>query len=180
MLTLASSSQTRAEILRANGISFNQIKLNFKEEVERVGTPSKYVLDVVKSKQKEFFDIYPDMQNVLFADSIVSIEDKIFGKAKYEKDALDMLLAQSGNIVSVFSAMLFCSQKFEMISVNETKFEFLKFEENDLNFYLQSNEWQGKAGAMMIEGFNKKYIKSYSGYLSNARGLCVEILKAFL
>lgn len=180
MIILASTSQTRAEILRQSGIKFNQIKLNFKENVKYLENPSKYVLDVVNSKKGEFLSIYPDKKDVLFADSIVSVDNRIFGKAKDENDALDMLLAQSRNVVSVFSAMIFYGEKFEIISVNETKFEFLKFDEKDLNLYLKSGNWQGKAGAMMIEGFNKKYIKKYFGYLSNARGLCVEILKAFL
>lgn len=180
MITLVSSSQTRAEILKENGIEFNQVKLNFKEEISKKYSPDKYVLEVVKSKQKEFIESNLCAKNALFADSIVSSNGKIFGKAKNENEAREMLIAQSGGIVSVFSAMLFCGENFEIISINETKFRFYDFKEDDINKYLQSNDWQGKAGAMMIEGFNKKYIKDYSGYLSNARGLCVEILKAFL
>lgn len=180
MLTLVSSSQTRAEILKENGIEFNQIKLNFKEDVFKDHSPYKYVLEVVKSKQKEFIEANLSAKNILFADSIVSVNGKTFGKAKNENEAREMLLEQSGNITSVFSAMLFCGENFEIISVNETKFRFYDFKKDDINEYLQSNKWRGKAGAMMIEGFNKKYIKDYSGYLSNARGLCVEILKAFL
>ena len=38
----------------------------------------------------------------------------------------------------------------------------------------------GKAGAIMVEGFCKPYIKSVDGYESTAMGLCVEKLLPYL
>lgn len=46
--------------------------------------------------------------------------------------------------------------------------------------YLNSNEWEGKAGACMVEGFCKKYIENVIGYESTAMGLTVENIKEFL
>ena len=59
-------------------------------------------------------------------------------------------------------------------------YKFKKFDEHDLNEYIKNNEWQGKAGAMTIENFNKKYIISQHGETSTAMGLNLKILKAFL
>ena len=60
--------------------------------------------------------------------------------------------------------------------IDETIYKFKKFNEKDLNNYLDSNEWKGKAGACMVEGFCKKYIESVRGYESTAMGLCIESL----
>ena len=56
----------------------------------------------------------------------------------------------------------------------------LKFDEDDLERYIASNLWRDKAGAMMIEGFNKKYIKYQKGNKPTAMGLDIVNLKAFL
>lgn len=180
MLILASSSQTRAEILRKEGTQFRQICFDYIENIPKNLPPQKYVLQIVLSKQAQFLDVYKDLDEILFADSIVFAGGEILTKAKNQRQAAYMLQAQSGKNASVFTAMIFKSAKFNLISVNETAFEFSEFEQNDLNFYLKSKQWQGKAGAMMIEGFNKKYIKSQKGSTNNAKGLNSEILKAFL
>ena len=53
-------------------------------------------------------------------------------------------------------------------------------QEDDLERYLDSGEWQGKAGACMVESFCRRYIKEVRGYESTAMGLSVEVLKPFL
>jgi septum formation protein len=57
---------------------------------------------------------------------------------------------------------------------------FDTFDTQDLERYLESGEWRGKAGACMVEGFCKPYIKEVKGYESTAMGLSVEVLQAFL
>ena len=64
--------------------------------------------------------------------------------------------------------------------ISTTRYEFDYFSSADLNAYLESGDWIGKAGAIMVEGFAKKYIKSCSGYESTAMCFCVEKLLAFL
>ena len=49
-----------------------------------------------------------------------------------------------------------------------------------MDLYINSGECFGKAGAIMVEGFCKPYIKSVKGYESTAMGLCVEKLKAYM
>ena len=74
------------------------------------------------------------------------------------------------------------SQNFKNIyfAVGVHPDERTKFDENELEIYIKSGDWRGKAGAMMIEGFNKKFILAQDGMSSTARGLSAEILKAFL
>ncbi|MBE2983964.1 septum formation inhibitor Maf [Campylobacter sp. RM9344] len=181
MLTLASSSQTRAKILTENGIKFKQISFDFNEnDVSDQCEPHIYVQNVVKSKKEQFLKLYPDVKNVIFADSCVACDGKILGKAKNKQDAINMLNLQSGNIASVFTAMIFLAEDFEFINVSETAYKFANFKEEDIKEYIKNGEYKDKAGAMMVEGFNKKYIIKQIGNTSTARGLNVELLKAYL
>ena len=55
-----------------------------------------------------------------------------------------------------------------------------EFDKDALEEYLNGSDWEGKAGACMVEGFCKDYIKEVRGYESTAMGLCVEKLLPFL
>jgi septum formation protein len=76
--------------------------------------------------------------------------------------------------------MIYKSKSIELIDISITSYEFKKFEEDDLLNYLKSGECFGKAGAIMVEGFCKPYIKSVKGFESTAMGLSIEKLIPFL
>ena len=180
MITLASSSPTRTNLLKNAGIEFKQISCSFDESmIAKSLKPEIYVQNVVKAKKEQFLKANEELFNLLFADSCVACGGKILGKAKDENEALAMLNLQSGNECSVYTAMIFLGE-FELINVSKTTYKFAKFSEQDLKSYLESGEWRGKAGAMTIENFNKKYIISQHGETSTAMGLNLKILKAFL
>lgn len=181
MIFLASSSQTRAEILKQSGINFEQIFFNYDEGgVDKNLPPHVYVQKIVATKKEQFLKANSGVKNVVFADSVVVCGDKILGKAKDEKEALEMLKMQSENTARIVTAMIFLGEKFELFNVSFAEYKFAKFDEADLQNYLSDNIWRGKAGAMTIENFNKKYILSQNGETSTAMGLNVKILKAFL
>ena len=180
MINLVSNSITRAEILRNAGIEFNQISFDFDETLVAKTNPLSYSYQVANLKKEQFLAKNEALPNLLFADSSVICGGEIFGKAKNDDEAYAMLKAQSGTKVSVATAMIFLSSQKSLINLSFTTYEFDKFDEADLRDYIASKDYVGKAGAMMIEGFNKKYILSQIGHTSTARGLNVEILKAFL
>ncbi len=88
-----------------------------------------------------------------------------------------MLELQSGSETSVITCMIFKSKEKEIIDISITTYTFDKFKEDDIKQYIESEECFGKAGAIMVEGFCKPYIKTVKGYESTAMGLCVEKLK---
>lgn len=181
MIFLASSSQTRAEILRQSGINFEQIFFNYDEGgVDKNLPPYIYVQKVVAAKKEQFLKANSGAKNVVFADSVVVCGGKILGKAKDKKEAFKMLKMQSENTARIVTAMIFLGEKFELFNVSFAEYKFAKFDEADLQNYLSGDLWRGKAGAMTIENFNKKYILSQNGETSTAMGLNVKILKAFL
>jgi len=67
-----------------------------------------------------------------------------------------------------------------MNNISVTYYNFKIFKSVDLESYLESNLWQGKADSCMVEGFFKKYIKSVHGHESRAMGLNVERLLGWM
>ena len=181
MIILASSSVTRAKVLRDHGVKFEQVFFDYDEGgVDKNLPPHIYVQKIVAAKKEQFLKANENAKNVVFADSVVVCGGKILGKAKDEKEALKMLQIQSGSTARIVTAMIFLGEKFELINVSFAEYKFAKFDEADLQNYLSGDLWQGKAGAMTIENFNKKYILSQNGETSTAMGLNAKILKAFL
>lgn len=181
MIILASSSVTRANVLQDHGVKFEQVSFDYDESgVDKNLPPHVYVQKIVAAKKEQFLKANENVKNVVFADSIVVCDGKILGKAKDEQEALKMLQMQSGSTARIVTAMIFLGEKFELFNVSFTEYKFAKFDEADLLNYLSGDLWQGKAGAMTIENFNKKYILSQNGETSTAMGLNVKILKAFL
>jgi len=180
MLTLASSSPTRAKILKDFGIEFQQTNCNFNEESIHADSAKSFVYLSCKGKMNLCEQKHGINPPLLCADTVVSVNDKILRKAKNKDDAKNILLKQSNNEVSILTCMMYKSEKLSFIDISATKYIFDKFDENEMERYLESNEWQGKAGACMVEGFCKKYIKEVIGLESNAMGLQIEKLLPFL
>ena len=72
------------------------------------------------------------------------------------------------------------TKDFYLCDVSATYYQFTLFEPKDLEDYLNSGLWDGKAGGCMVEGFCKKYIAEVQGYESTAMGLNTNILQKLL
>ncbi|MGH2327332.1 septum formation inhibitor Maf [Campylobacter taeniopygiae] len=183
MLILASSSSSRAKLLREENIEFKQITFNYDENLNKNILASLYVQNVVIQKEKQFFAAFEkDFENgtVLFADSIVCVGDKILTKAKDKNEAYEMLALQDGKSVSILSAFLLVNTQKRVFSLSKTTLYFRKFDENALRDYVENNLFQGKAGCIMHEGFHGQFIKKQIGNSSTALGLDIQTLKAYL
>ena len=173
MLILCSSSTTRAKLLKNVGIEFIQKKCEFDEESIKSNDPYEFVMLASLGKFKECLKCFKN-ENILTADTVVTDGKNILRKAKTKEDAKRILLAQSDKEIKIVTSM-WIRFNFQIFGrVDETIYEFREFDKKDLENYLNSNEWMGKAGACMVEGFCKKYIKNVKGYESTAMGLCVE------
>ena len=180
-LRLCSQSPSRALILQNAGIDFIQSPVDFPEDNIIASSPKNFVYQATLGKYQmalKAFD-YTQMP-LLCADTVVTSANKILRKAKDIDEAREILMTQSGNITSIISCMIYKSSRYEIMDISSTDYLFLPFDEEDLEAYLSSGEWEGKAGACMVEGFCKPYIKEVRGYESCAMGLSVEKLKPWL
>ena len=181
MLRLCSSSQTRAMLLGEAGIEFFQESKDFDEDSIIATSPKNFVYQATLGKYeanlKKFgCEDFP----LLVGDTVVTSQNQILRKAKCIDDARNILMTQSGSITSIISCMIYQTPQKKLIDISQTDYIFDTFNLDDLDNYLDSGEWRGKAGACMVEGFCKSYIKEVRGYESTAMGLNTDILKVWL
>ena len=171
MIRLASSSPTRADLLRSAGVDFIQQSVDFDEDSIIASTPKNFVYQATIGKYEANLKAfgYEDLP-LLVADTVVTSMGKILRKAKSIDDARDILLTQSGNITTIITAMIYQSKSMKIVDISKTDYIFDTFDPEDIERYLLAGEW-------MVEGFCKRYIKSVNGNESTAMGLNLEILR---
>lgn len=177
MLILCSQSPSRALLLEKFGVDFEQKPVDFDEDAITTNEAKNFVYLASKGKLEMAEQRYGLATPLLTADSVIATaEGMILRKPKDREDARRILGLQSGARISIISALHYKSQERLFIDISATHYHFAPFEEHDLEAYLESGAWQGKAGGCMVEGFCKKYIRKVVGYESTAMGLQVEAL----
>ncbi len=181
MLRLCSTSITRADLLFNANVEFTQNGVDFDEEQIVANSPKNFVYQATMGKYRAALKAFDfNEMPLLVADTVVTSQNQILRKARCVDDARNILMTQSGQITSIVTCMIYKSSALELIDISSTDYLFEKFDMDDLDRYLDSGDWRGKAGACMVEGFCKSYIKEVRGFESCAMGLSVEVLKTYL
>ncbi|HIP13740.1 MAG TPA: septum formation inhibitor Maf [Arcobacter sp.] len=176
-LCLCSSSESRALLLNNFSIDFVQKSVVYDEEQITTTVAKDFVYTASKGKLEAAVREFGLDIPLLCADTVIAAHDgSILRKAKDVEDARRILNIQSGSTISIISSLHYKSKTLAFSDISATHYHFSTFEEEDLEAYLASGLWQGKAGGCMVEGFCKKYIRSVDGYESTAMGLQVECL----
>ena len=181
MIHLASNSQSRALLLKKFNINFLQKAPQYNEELIETKNAKDFAYIASKGKLESAIKEFGLNTPLLTADSVIlSANGELLRKPKSIDDAKRILELQSGSSMAIISAMHYKTKNFYFSDVSATHYNFFKFNTNELEAYLQSNLWNGKAGGCMVEGFCKKYIKSVEGNESTSMGLNVERLLAWI
>jgi septum formation protein len=107
------------------------------------------------------------------ADTLISIDNEILGKPKDREDAKNMLLRFSGRSHQVITSVALYNGKQKTISSKtvSTNVTFTAFSEEELEWYLNTGEWQEVAGSYKIQGLASCFISKIEGSFSNVVGL---------
>lgn len=121
---------------------------------------------------------FPD-DLILAADTIVTLDQKIFGKPHNYAEAIKILKILSGREHEVITAIALFHNKiyFKDIWHVITKVTMRKLDKKEIINYVNKGEPFGKAGAYAIQGQGGAFIKSYSGCYNNVVGLPTSTLK---
>jgi len=168
--------------LKEAGVEFVQSPVDFDEEalLRAYDDPKEFVCAVARGKLQKAMERYGLDIPIVAADTVVTAGGEILRKAADEEEARAILKKQSGNKVDIVSCMIYADKGGTIEDLDVTSYTFASFDPEDLERYIQSGQWRGKAGACMVEGFCKKYIKDVQGRQSTAMGLQVEKLKEIL
>ncbi len=180
-ICLCSSSESRALLLNRFGVGFVQKLPDYDEDQITTTIAKDFVYIASKGKMEAAVKEFGLEMPLLCADSVIMASDgSILRKPKNIEEARRILTIQSASTISIVSSLHFKTKDLLLVDTSVTHYHFSKFEEEDLEAYLESGLWQGKAGGCMVEGFCKKYILFVDGNESTAMGLQVEVLLPWL
>jgi septum formation protein len=109
---------------------------------------------------------------ILAADTVVGLGRRILPKAESQQDAKDCLSLLSGRSHWVYSSVcLVAPDGSKTTRCVETKLRFKRLSRDDMESYLKSEEWKGKAGGYAIQGRAEAFVRQLSGSHSAVIGL---------
>jgi len=171
-LVLASASPRRLDLLRQVGLEPATIDpADIDETPHARELPRAYALRMACAKLDVVRQRHPDAL-VLAADSVVVCGRRILPKTETEAEARDCLLKMSGRRHRVLGGVAVAGPDGKVRTrLIETIVRFKRLEIADIDAYLASGEWQGKAGGYAIQGRAAAFVAFLSGSYSNVVGL---------
>jgi septum formation protein len=172
-LVLASTSPRRAEILHDAGISFVVVASAVDETPIPGESPSELVQRLANAKAELAAARAVGPAIILAADTVVTLEGRIFGKPHSAGDARHMLENLSGRTHAVVTGVtLIRLPDAERRSfVESTLVHFAQLSAEEITRYLATEEPHDKAGAYAIQGRAGRYIPRIEGDYFNVVGL---------
>jgi septum formation protein len=178
-LILASASPRRADLLRAAGIEVDVRPADVDESIRPAEPPGDYVCRVAFAKARAISEGLPE-RLVLGADTTVVVDGEILGKPGDADDARRMLRLLSGrpHVVMTGVALLGRNGKGAVAdtAVASTTVEFAPLSDQEIDWYVATDEPMGKAGAYAIQGLASRFVTRVEGSYSNVVGLPVALV----
>lgn len=181
-LILASGSPRRKELLGQAGIPFVVKPSEVDEEnAELAGEPEQKAERLAWLKASDVAEKYREGL-VLGADTIVVLEDTIFGKPKDDEDAVRMLTLLSGRRHRVITgiAILDVVGGRSITGHEVTWVTFARLSPEEIRAYVHTGECRGKAGAYAVQGIGALLVERIEGCYSNVVGLPLMRLRRML
>ncbi|WP_373503824.1 Maf family nucleotide pyrophosphatase [Aestuariivirga sp.] len=175
---LASASPRRLQLLERVGLVPDLLNPADVDEIPlKRETPRKLSVRLAREKAEHALDM-PLVRAlgpntfVLAADTVVGLGRRILPKAETEEQARDCLSLLSGRSHWVYSTVCLIAPGNKVSTrCVETKVRFKRFSREDLDSYIASDEWRGKAGGYAIQGRAEAFVRMLTGSHSAVIGL---------
>lgn len=181
-IILASASPRRTEILNQLGLDFQVIPSEVSEVIPEKSTAPQEL--VTKLALHKAFDVARKLERglVIGADTLVVLEDTIFGKPSGPAEAVKMLSMLDGKIHSVYTGIAIVQVPSGQTEVgySETKVKFRTLSKEEIQSYVATGEPLDKAGAYGIQGKGGVLVEGIEGCYFNVVGLPLSKLAEML
>lgn len=177
-LVLASGSPRRLTLLDQIGIVPDALRpASIDETPERAEHPRKLAVRLARQKAEAARALIADHQEladayILAADTVVSVGRNVFGKPQFVEEAVETLQRLSGRSHKVTTAVHILTPDDTVLKrVVVTKVRFKRLRREEIDAYVASREWIGKAGGYAIQGVAGSFVKGIVGSYTNVVGL---------
>jgi nucleoside triphosphate pyrophosphatase len=177
---LASASPRRRSLLRDAGYEFEIDPADIDETPPRGLLPSKVAVYLAEEKAKAIATLHPEAV-ILAADTVVAFGDTLLGKPKDPADAKKMLQLLAGTTHLVITGVCVMRQSPEFVQSTRvmSAVKMRQLTPGEIDRYVQSNEWEGKAGGYGIQD-RDPFVVRQSGSHTNIVGLPMSATRQLL
>lgn len=182
-LILASSSPRRRSLMREYGYDVELLAPTVEEPslIETGGSPAQraqalsYFKAASVARHREF-------GWVIGGDTVVALGDEVFGKPVDRDDAGRILGRLAGTTHEVLTglAIIDAGSSRRLISHDVTLIEMRSLSSAEMEAYLDTEAWVGKAGAYGIQDHGDAFVTNISGSFTNVVGMPMELLAGML
>lgn len=171
-LILASASPRRLDLLAQIGIAPDTISpADIDESPLKAELPRYLAARLAEAKSRAVAADHAGAY-VLGADTVVACGRRALPKAEDEAQARTCLMQLSGRRHRVYGGVcLITPDGAARTRIIMTAVHFKRLTAVELDRYLSSGEWQGKAGGYAIQGYAARFVKQINGSYSNVVGL---------
>jgi septum formation protein len=176
-LVLASTSPQRRSILEQLRIPFEVVAPTYVEHDPPDADPTELVLRHAEGKARS---VHADGRVTLGVDTTVVLDGRVYGKAADAEEAARMLRELSGRTHTVVSGLCLLGAGDDVLAHERTDVTFRHVSEETLAAYVESGEWEGRAGAYAIQGLGGRLVERIEGDYLNVVGLPGALLVSVL
>lgn len=170
---LASASSRRKELLSIYIKDFNIVPADIDETIPDNIKLEEAPLFIAKAKADAVIKNIKDNEIIITADTIVLLDNKVYGKPKNKDDAYNMIKTLSGRTHKVITGVCCYSKdnniKIEFLDV--TNVTFINISDEIIKKYLDNAEYMDKAGAYAVQGIASMFVEKIEGSYDNVVGL---------
>ncbi|MDR0442573.1 MAG: Maf family protein [Treponema sp.] len=183
-IILASSSARRQDYFKLLGLPFSILPALIDESRIKEANPLKLTSELAVKKVEKVIEIMKDRlpRWICGADTVISLGGKIFGKPADREEAAKMLAKFQGRQHKVTTSIALFNGREGKIDCRQAScaVSFAPLSDIEIKWYLDTNEWQGVAGAYRIQGLAACFITKIQGCPSTVAGLPLQEFYAML
>jgi septum formation protein len=172
-MLLASTSPQRRAILTQLRIPFEAVAPTYVEHDPPDADPVALVCAHAQGKARS---VHRAGRVTLGVDTTVHLDGVVYGKSAGAAAAGRMLAELSGRTHTVLSGLCLIGGDFEVTGHEITEVTFRTLTRADIDHYVASGEWEGRAGAYAIQGLGGRLVSRIVGDYLNVVGLPAALL----
>jgi septum formation protein len=169
-LILASTSPARQGLLRAVGLRFEVMAPKVDESVPAGTSVADAVALLAERKARAIAKVRPEAL-VLAADQLVSLDGEALGKPPDREHARAQLRRLMGRDHEIVTGVHLLGPEVDVGHVETTRLRIRVLAPEELERYLDLEEWRGCAGGYRVEGAGQALFERIDGDRTNVQGL---------
>ena len=172
-LVLASTSPQRRAILEQLRISFTAVPPAYVEHDPPDADPALLVREHAEGKARS---IHSSGEVTLGVDTTVHLGGRVYAKPGDSDEARAMLGELAGHTHEVVSGLCLLGDGFAFVDHEVTRVTFRRLATEEIEAYLRSGEWAGRAGGYAVQGLGARLVAGVEGDYLNVVGLPATLL----